>query len=142
MFEEFKKFALRGNVVDLAVGIVIGAAFTGIVNSLVKDIIMPIVGFVSGGLDFTNYFWQLAGHPAATYADAQKAGATIGYGTFITLAINFIIISILLFFIIQGINTLRARAERNKEPPPPAQEPPEVKLLSEIRDLLAARNPA
>jgi large conductance mechanosensitive channel len=139
MFEEFKKFALRGSVVDLAVGIVIGAAFTGIVNSLVKDIIMPIVGFISGGLDFTNYFWQLAGQPAATYADAQKAGATIGYGTFITLAINFIIISVLLFFIIQGINTLRARAERSKEPPPPAQEPPDVKLLTEIRDLLAAR---
>jgi large conductance mechanosensitive channel len=138
MFEEFRKFALRGSMVDLAVGIIIGAAFNGVVNSLVKDIIMPVIGLITGGLDFNNYFWQLAGKPAATYAEAQKAGAVIGYGTFITLAINFVIIAIILFFIIKGMNMLRARAEREEAPPAPAEEPPEVKLLTEIRDILAA----
>jgi large conductance mechanosensitive channel len=141
MLEEFKKFALRGNLVDLAVGIVIGAAFTGIVNSLVKDIIMPVIGFISGGLDFSNYFWQLAGAPATTYADAQKAGATIGYGTFITLAINFLIIALVLFFILRGINTLQSRAKAEEPPPAPPEDAPDVKLLGEIRDLLAARQP-
>lgn len=137
MFEEFRKFALRGSMVDLAIGIIIGAAFNGVVNSLVKDIIMPVIGLLTGGLDFNNYFWQLAGAPAATYADAQKNGATIGYGTFITLAINFLIIAVILFFIIRGMNALRTKAD-TEETPAPAEEPPEVKLLTEIRDLLAS----
>ena len=98
MFEEFKKFAMRGNVLDLAVGVVIGAAFTGIVNSLVKDIIMPPIGFALGGIDFSNFFLTLKGAPAATLAEAQKAGAvTLNYGIFINAIFNFIVVALALF---------------------------------------------
>src|SRR5215472_7763776 len=97
MLEEFKKFALKGNVVDLAVGVIIGAAFSGIVNSLVGDVIMPVIGYVTGGLDFTNYFFQLSGSAASTYDEAKKSGATLGYGAFLTAALNFLIIAWILF---------------------------------------------
>jgi large conductance mechanosensitive channel len=106
MLQEFKKFALRGNVVDLAIGVIIGVAFSKIVDSLVNDIIMPIIGRVFGGLDFTNYFIGLtpAASEAPTYDAAKKAGATLGYGSFITVSVNFIIIAFVLFLVIRGIN--------------------------------------
>ena len=106
MLQEFKKFAMRGNVVDLAIGVIIGAAFGKIVGSLVDDIIMPVIGRIFGGLDFTNYFVGLtaASSQATTYDAAKKAGATLGYGTFITVTVNFIIIAWVLFMIIRGIN--------------------------------------
>jgi large conductance mechanosensitive channel len=132
MLEEFKKFAMRGNVIDLAVGVVIGAAFTGIVNSLVKDVIMPPIGYAMGGIDFSNFFLVLKGESYATLADAQKAGAvTINYGLFANTVINFLIVALALFLLVRQINKLA--------PPPAAAEPatPEdVLLLREIRDSL------
>jgi large conductance mechanosensitive channel len=138
MLDEFKKFALKGNVVDLAVGVIIGAAFSQIVTSLVADVVMPIIGFITGGLDFSNYFFQLTGEPAPTYAAAKAAGATIGYGQFLTVALNFMIVAWILFLAVRGINRLR-RAEEAK-PPQMADVPREQTLLEEIRDLLAARS--
>ena len=142
MFEEFKKFALRGNVVDLAVGVIIGAAFGAIVTSLVSDIIMPIIGAITGGLDFSNYYLPLSSKVQAgmAYADAKKAGAVLGYGNFITVAINFIIIAFVLFLVIRGINMMTARNRKEEaavQPPPPAEE---VVLLSQIRDQLSSLN--
>ncbi len=139
MLQEFKKFALRGNVVDLAIGVIIGVAFGKIVDSLVNDIIMPVIGRIFGGLDFTNYFVGLtsAANQAATYDAAKKAGATLGYGTFITVTVNFIIVAWVLFLVIKGINRVsKAEAAAPAAPPPPTRE--EV-LLTEIRDLLKAR---
>ncbi|HUD88157.1 MAG TPA: large conductance mechanosensitive channel protein MscL [Xanthobacteraceae bacterium] len=135
MLEEFKKFAMRGNVVDLAVGVIIGAAFGAIVTSLVGDIIMPIVGSVTGGLDFSNYFTPLSSKVTATaLVDAKKQGAVLAWGNFLTLVINFLIIAWVLFLCIKGINRLKA------EPPPaPAAPSKEVQLLTEIRDLLKSR---
>jgi large conductance mechanosensitive channel len=123
---------MRGNVIDLAVGVVIGAAFTGIVNSLVKDVIMPPIGYAMGGIDFSNFFLVLKGDTYATLADAQKAGAvTINYGLFANTVINFLIVAMALFLLVRQINKLA--------PPPAAAEPvtPEdVLLLREIRDSL------
>ena len=134
MLSEFKKFAMRGNVVDLAIGVIIGAAFSGIVNSLVSDIFMPIIGWITGGLDFTNYFIALGKNVTATsYAEAQKQGAVIGYGRFITLAVNFLIVAWILFLVVRGINRLKAKEEAAPETPA------DVVLLAEIRDLLAAK---
>src|SRR5881392_3711052 len=105
IFDEFKKFAMRGNVVDLAVGVVIGAAFTGIVGSLVKDIIMPPIGLAMGGVDFSNFYVALKGPHLATLAEAQKAGAvTMNYGLFVNALINFIVVAIALFMLIRAIN--------------------------------------
>lgn len=138
MLEEFKKFALRGNVVDLAVGVIIGAAFGSIVASLVSDIIMPIVGAVTGGLDFSNYFFALSKKVIAVdYVEAKKQGAVLGYGQFLTVAINFLIIAFVLFMAIKGINRLKREEEAK---PAPAEIPADVKLLGEIRDLLARRS--
>lgn len=137
MLEEFKKFALRGNVVDLAVGVIIGAAFGAIVNSLVGDVIMPVIGAITGGLDFSNYYLPLSAKVASglSYADAKKQGAVLGWGQFVTVALNFLIIAWVLFLAIRGINRLK-----KEEAPAPALGPtPEVKLLSEIRDLLKER---
>ncbi|MDI1286629.1 MAG: large conductance mechanosensitive channel protein MscL [Reyranella sp.] len=139
MLQEFKKFAMRGNVVDLAIGVIIGAAFGKIIDSLVNDIIMPIIGRIAGGLDFTNYFIGLtdAASKATTYDAAKKAGATLGYGTFLTVTVNFLIIAWVLFLIIKAINRMsREEAAAPAAPPPPSRE--EV-LLTEIRDLLKAR---
>jgi len=134
MFAEFKKFAMRGNVIDLAVGVIIGAAFTGIVNSLVKDIISPPLGWAMRGIDFSNLFFTLKGPVVATLAEATKEGAiTINYGLFINAVINFLIVAIVLFMLIRGLN--RLVTEPPKEPaaaPPP---PEDVVLLREIRDL-------
>ena len=138
MFSEFKKFAMRGNVIDLAVGVVIGAAFTGIVNSLVKDILTPPLGFALGGLDFSNFFLTLKGAHVATLAEAQKAGAvTVNYGVFMNAIFNFIVVAIALFLFIRAINRLITPvtpAEKADAAPPPPTE--EVVLLREIRDSL------
>jgi large conductance mechanosensitive channel len=132
MLEEFKKFALRGNVVDLAVGVIIGAAFGGIVQSLVADILMPTIGAVTGGLDFSNHFIPLSSKVTAeTLVEAKKQGAVLAWGSFLTLVINFMIVAFVLFVIIRLLNRL-ARAEAAKPPVPSRQE----ELLTEIRDLL------
>ena len=138
MLEEFKKFAMRGNVVDLAVGVIIGAAFGAIVGSLVGDIIMPIVGSVTGGLDFSNYFTPLSSKVTATaLADAKKQGAVLAWGNFLTLVINFLIIAWVLFLCIKGINRLAPPAPAPASGPPPPTK--EELLLTEIRDLLKSR---
>lgn len=137
MLKEFREFAIKGNMVDLAIGIIIGAAFSGLVNSLVNDIIMPIIGLLTGGFDFSNLYWQLAGESQPTLEAARAAGATIAYGNFITLVINFLIVAWVLFMLVKGMNRMRRRAEA--VPPPPATPPREEQLLTEIRDLLAAR---
>lgn len=137
MLKEFKDFAMKGNVIDLAIGVVIGAAFGKIVDSLVGDIIMPIIGSL-GGLDFNNYFLGLS--KAVTnpvLAEAKKQGAVLAYGSFVTVAVNFMIIAFILFMVVKAINTLKkAEAAAPAAPtPPPAQEV----LLGEIRDLLARK---
>lgn len=135
MLEEFKKFALRGNVVDLAVGVIIGAAFGAIVNSLVGDVIMPVVGALTGGLDFSNYFSPLSSKvTAATLVEAKKQGAVLAWGNFLTIVINFIIIAFVLFLAIRAIGRIVAK-EAEKAPAVSKQE----QLLTEIRDLLKSR---
>src|SRR3569623_1372612 len=135
MLKEFRKFALKGNVVDLAVGVIIGAAFGAIVNSLVGDIIMPIIGAVTGGLDFSNYFTPLSKAVTATnLADAKKQGAVLAWGNFLPLTINFIIVAFVLFLVIRVMNQLKRREEA--APAAPAKPSREVELLTEIRDLL------
>lgn len=137
MLEDFKKFALRGNVVDLAIGVIIGAAFGAIVNSLVADMIMPIVGAVTGGIDFSNYFVPLSAKvTATTLAEAKKQGAVLAWGNFVTLVINFIVIAWVLFMIIRGMSKLVRKEEAKPAPPSKSEE-----LLTEIRDLLKARPP-
>jgi large conductance mechanosensitive channel len=137
MLKEFREFALKGNMVDLAVGVIIGAAFGGLVGSVVADILMPIVGLATGGIDFSNVFVQLHGTPATTLAEAQKNGATLAYGHFITLLINFLIVAWVLFMVVKAIN----RMKRQPQPAPAVAPAPtrEEVLLKEIRDLLAAR---
>ena len=136
MWEEFKTFALKGNALDLAIGVIIGAAFGKIVGGLVDDIIMPIVG-IAGKADFSNYFLPLSGAVTATnLADARKQGGVLAYGDFITIAINFAIVAAALFVVIKGINTLNRKAPAPAAPPPPS---PEVVLLTQIRDQLARR---
>jgi large conductance mechanosensitive channel len=137
VLEDFKKFALRGNVVDLAIGVIIGAAFGAIINSLVADMIMPIVGAVTGGIDFSNYFVPLSAKvTATTLAEAKKQGAVLAWGNFVTLVINFIIIAWVLFMIIRGMSKLVRKEEAKPAPPSKSEE-----LLTEIRDLLKARPP-
>ena len=135
MLEDFKKFALRGNVIDLAIGVIIGAAFGAIVNSLVTDIIMPVVGSVTGGLDFSNHFLPLSSKVTAdSLAEAKKQGAVLAWGNFVTLVINFIIVAWVLFLVIRAVGRLM-RKEAEKAPALSKQE----QLLTEIRDLLKAR---
>ena len=134
MASEFKEFAIKGNAMDLAVGVIIGGAFGKIVDSLVGDIIMPIVGKVLGGLDFSNYFIPLSGQTATVLADAKKAGAVFAYGSFITVAINFVILAFIIFLMVKQINRLK-KAEAAPAPAP-APTPEEVVLLREIRDSL------
>src|ERR1700689_4704065 len=122
MLEDFKKFAMRGNVVDLAIGVIIGAAFGAIVNSLVGDIIMPIVGSLSGGLDFSNHFIPLSAKVTATnLADAKKEGAVLAWGSFLTITLNFLIIAFVLFVVIRSINRLM-HTEAKAAPPPPSKQ--------------------
>ncbi|MGB9045541.1 MAG: large conductance mechanosensitive channel protein MscL [Pseudolabrys sp.] len=135
MLEEFKKFALRGNVVDLAIGVIIGAAFGAIVNSLVGDVIMPMIGSITGGLDFSNYYVPLSSKvTAATLAEAKKEGAVLAWGSFLTVTLNFIIIAFVLFLVIRAINQF-SRKEAEKVPPLTKTE----QLLTEIRDQLKSR---
>ena len=138
MWNEFKQFALRGNVVDLAIGIIIGAAFGRIVDSLVGDIFMPMIGAVTGGLDFSNYFTALSGNVTAGSLDeAKKQGAVLGWGNFITVAINFVIIAWILFLMVKGMNRLRRTEDaKTGTADKPPEVPADVKLLTEIRDLL------
>jgi large conductance mechanosensitive channel len=138
MLEEFKKFAMRGNVVDLAVGVIIGAAFGKIVESIVGDIFMPIVGAVSGGLDFSNHFVPLSKSvTASALADAKKQGAVLAWGNFITVVINFLIVAWVLFLVVRGINRLMIREA--EKPAKPAEAPRQEVLLQEIRDILAGK---
>lgn len=135
MFKEFKEFALKGNVLDLAIGVIIGGAFGAIVKSAVDDVLMPIVGAIFGGLDFSNYFAGLAsGVTAATLDAAKEQGAVLAYGNFITAAVNFLIVAFILFMVVKAINNMKRKEEEAPvEPPaPPANEV----LLGEIRDLL------
>ena len=135
MLKEFRDFAMKGNVVDLAVGVIIGAAFGAIVSSLVADVIMPMIGAVTGGLDFSNYFVGLSkAVTASNLADAKKQGAVLAYGNFLTITLNFIIVAFVLFIVIRLMNQLkRKEAAAPAEPPKPSAE---VALLTEIRDLL------
>lgn len=134
MLQEFKKFALKGNLIDLAIGVIIGGASTGLINSLVNDIIMPIIGWLTGGIDFSNMFLQLSGQKEHTLANARIVGATIAYGHFITLAINFLIIAWILFMTVKAINI--ARGINTAQAPKPEALPRSEQLLIEIRDLL------
>jgi len=132
MLEDFKKFVMRGNVVDLAVGVIIGAAFGGIVNSVVTDVLMPLIGAISGGLDFSNYFFPLSKNVTATsLTEAKKQGAVLAWGNFLTLTINFLIVAGVLFAIIRLMNRLAKREEAKPAAPSKQEE-----LLTEIRDLL------
>jgi large conductance mechanosensitive channel len=138
MLQEFKEFALRGNVVDMAVGIIIGAAFSTIVQSLVNDVIMPPIGLITGGMDFSDLYINLSGGDYQSLAQAREAGAaTINVGIFINSVISFAIVAFVLFMVIKGMNQLRHKQEEE-----PATEPPpsrEVQLLEEIRDALVKR---
>ncbi len=135
---EFKEFATKGNVMDLAVGVIIGGAFGKIVDSLVGDLIMPVVGKIFGGLDFSNYFIALSGQTAATLVEAKKAGAVFAYGNFLTVALNFVILAFIIFVMVKQINKLKKSAPP-APPPLPAATPEDVLLLREIRDALARR---
>src|SRR5712671_3263512 len=133
ILKEFREFAMKGNVVDLAVGVIIGAAFGGIVTSLVGDIIMPIVGAITGGLDFSNYFTPLSKAVTANnLADAKKQGAVLAWGNFLTLTLNFLIVAFVMFVAIRSMNRLK----RKDEAAPPPKLTRQEQLLTEIRDLL------
>lgn len=133
---EFKEFALKGNVMDLAVGVIIGGAFGKIVDSLVGDVIMPVVGKVFGGLDFNNYFIPLAGQAATTLVEAKKAGAVLAYGSFITVVVNFAILAFIIFMMVKQMNRMKKEAPPAPPAPPPAI-PEDVLLLRQIRDALS-----
>jgi large conductance mechanosensitive channel len=136
MLKEFKEFISRGSVIDLAVGIIIGAAFTAIVNSLVNDIIMPPIGLLLGGIDFSNFFITLKGTPQDTLKATQDSGAVvIAYGQFINSVIKFVIVAAAVFLLIKQVNRFIRKKEAAPPPPPPA----EVELLTQIRDLLKSR---
>jgi len=139
MIREFQEFISKGNVMDLAVGVIIGGAFGLIVSSLVADIIMPIVGAIFGGFDFSNYFLPLSSNvTAASLEEARKQGAVFAYGNFLTVVINFLILAWIIFLMVKGVNSMRRRlvAEKPVEPESP---PADIALLTEIRDLLAKR---
>ncbi len=135
-FSEFKEFAVKGNVVDLAVGVIIGGAFGKIVDSLVGDVIMPVVSKIFGGLDFSNYFIPLAGQTASTLAEAKKQGAVLAYGSFITVSLNFVILAFVIFLMIKQINRLKRTPEAAPAPAEPPPTPEDIQLLREIRDAL------
>ena len=134
---EFKEFAMKGSVVDLAVGVIIGGAFGKIVDSLVGDVIMPVVSKIFGGLDFANYFIPLSGQAATTLVEAKKEGAVLAYGSFLTVSINFVILAFIIFMMVKAVNQMKrndaAAPAEPAAPPPPAED---VLLLREIRDAL------
>ncbi len=134
MLEEFKKFALRGNMIDLAIGVIIGAAFSKIVDSIVNDLFMPILGAVTGGLDFSNYFVPLSSNvTAVSLTAAKEQGAVLAWGSFLTVFINFLIIAWILFLVIKGINRLQGSKPKQEETPA------DVQLLTQIRDILSKK---
>lgn len=135
--EDFKKFALKGNVVDLAVGVIIGAAFSGLVTSAVDDIFMPVLGRITGGFDFSNLFWQMAGAKQVTLDAARKAGATLAYGNFLTKLVNFLIVAFVLYLIIKGLNKLELAGDK-KAKDAAAQT---NDLLTEIRNMIRKKSP-
>ena len=145
MLKEFRDFIARGNVMDMAVGIIIGAAFTAIVTSMVNDLIQPVIGLILGGIDFSNYFISLDGSAYPTLAEAKEAGAaTFNYGKFITALINFLIVAFVVFMLVKAVNRIKDLAEREEasaeaqpEPEPQPAGPSQEELLTEIRDLLA-----
>ena len=144
MLKEFKTFIMRGNVLDLAIAVIIGAAFGKIVTSLTEDVLMPIIGKIFGGLDFSSYFVRLGPVPEgytgslSNYADLKKAGVPLlGYGEFITQAVNFLIIAFIVFLLVRAVNKLMPKPE--EKPAQPAAEPADITLLREIRDSLNAR---
>ena len=139
MLKEFRNFVARGNVMDMAVGIIIGAAFTAIVKSMVDDLINPIISLFMGGIDFTNYFWVLGEGEFATLTEAKEAGAaSFAYGSFIMAVINFLIIAFVVFMLVRSVNKMREATEKKEEPAPEAPKgPTQEDLLTEIRDLLA-----
>ena len=140
MLKEFQEFIAKGNVMDLAVGIIIGGAFGLIVSSLVADIVMPIVGAIFGGFDFSNYFLPLSSAVTAdSLEEAKKQGAVFAYGNFLTVLINFLILAWIIFLMVKGVNSLRKRLEREKAAAPAAPPPADIALLTEIRDLLAKK---
>jgi len=139
-FQEFKTFALKGNVMDLAVGVIIGAAFGKIVDSVVADLLMPLVSSVFGGLDFSSYYIALAGQtPGLPLAEAKKLGAVFAYGNFITVALNFVILAFIIFLMVRQMNRMTAAPAAEAAPPAPAPTPEDVMLLREIRDSLKQR---
>jgi large conductance mechanosensitive channel len=136
MWNEFKNFAFKGNAFDLAVGVIMGGAFGKIVDSIVQDLIMPVIGAITGGVSFSNYFLPLSSNvKAGVYADAVKEGATLGYGNFITILINFLILAFILFQMVKVSNRMK-KAEPPPPPPPPSTTD---QLLAQIRDSLAKR---
>ena len=140
MLEEFKTFALKGNVMDLAIGVIIGAAFGAIVTSAVGDLLMPVIGAVFGGLDFSNYFLPLSSEvTAGTLEAAKEQGAVLAYGSFLTAFVNFLIVAFVLFVVVRGINRMRAEDEEEEETPEEPEPTPSEALLAEIRDLLKAQ---
>lgn len=142
MFKEFKEFALKGNLIDMAVAFVMGAAFTKLSTAFIEDLIMPMIGRVSGGMDYTNKFFPLTDSVTATnLVEAKKQGAVFAYGNFITISINFVIVAFVMFLVVKAINKAKALAIRQEAAAPVAPAPPsaEEKLLAEIRDLLKAK---
>ncbi|UUX96826.1 large conductance mechanosensitive channel protein MscL [Aquabacterium sp. J223] len=144
--KEFREFAVRGNVVDLAVGVIVGAAFAKIVDSLVKDLVMPVVGRVIGGLDFSNHFLRLADPPPGyqgpmTYEALTKAGVPLfAYGNFLTVLLNFVLLAFVIFLMVRQVNRVRRRLEQPAAEPAAAPPPEDVLLLREIRDALRQRS--
>jgi large conductance mechanosensitive channel len=141
MFKEFKEFALKGNLVDMAVAFVMGAAFTKLSGSFIEDLVMPLIARISGGIDFSNKFIALSDKVTATsLVEAKAQGAVLSYGNFITISINFVIVAFVMFLVVKAINKAKTLAEKPAAPAPPAEPGPEEKLLAEIRDLLKQRN--
>jgi len=141
MLKEFRDFAVKGNVIDLAVGIIIGAAFGKIVDSLVKDVVMPVVNAVLGGsVDFSNKYWVLSGNvpEGATLEIAQKSGVVFAWGNFITVVLNFVLLAFVIFWMVRAVNRIRSQLD-NEAAPTPAAPPEDVALLREIRDELKKR---
>jgi large conductance mechanosensitive channel len=134
MLKEFQEFALKGNMVDLAIGVIIGAAFGGLVQSVVNDVLMPIIGLITGGFDFSQLYWQMTGESQPTLDAAREAGTTLAYGNFITLLINFLIVAWVLFMVIKAMNRLK-----RQPPPTPEAKPRQEVLLEEIRDALVRK---
>ncbi|MES2441086.1 MAG: large conductance mechanosensitive channel protein MscL [Verrucomicrobiota bacterium] len=142
MFKEFKEFALKGNLIDMAVAFVMGAAFTKLSTAFIEDLIMPIIGKISGGMDYTNKFFALSDAVTATnLVEAKKQGAVLAYGNFITISINFVIVAFVMFLVVKAINKAKALAIKQEAaaPPAPAEPTAEEKLLAEIRDLLKSK---